>query len=281
MKVYISADMEGAAGVVHPSHLSPPHPEYERLRRIWTEDVNALVAGALDAGAETVLVNDAHSLMANLLPEVLHPRAGYVLGYLKPGNQMQGLDRTFGAAILFTHSRAGTASGVLSHTYLLREVHEVRLNGRPAGEMTFNIAWAGLHGVPVVLVAGDAAAAAEAEELVEGIHTVVTKVGLDPAAAEFPPVEEVRHRLREGARAAVADRVRIPPWAPQGPFELEIEFSHPSMAHFVSFIPGVERTDGRTIVFRQQDFQTIWRVRILATNLARLAGDQLFGTTGR
>lgn len=281
MKVYISADMEGATGVVHPSHLSPPHPEYERLRRVWTEDINAVIAGALEAGADQVLVNDAHSSMLNLLPEVLDPRAGYVLGYLKPGNQMQGLDRTFDAAILFSHARAGEAGGVLSHTYLLGYVHHIRLNGRPAGEMTFNMAWAGLYGVPVVLVVGDAAAAAEASELIEGVHTVVTKVGLDPVAAEFPPVETVRRRLREGARSAVEGRVGIRPWVLPGPFALEIEFSHPSMAHLVSFIPGVERADGRTVAFRHDDFEVIWRVRVLATNLAKLVGDQMLGSISR
>jgi len=277
MKVYVSADMEGATGVVHPSHVTSAHPEYERVRRIWMDDINAVVTGAFDAGAGEVLVNDAHALMANLLPEALHPRAGYILGYLKPGNQMQGLDSTFDAAILMAHSRAGTANGVLSHTYVLREVHHIRLNGQPAGEMTFNIAWAGLHGVPVVLVIGDAATAAEASELVEGIHTVVTKVGLDPAAAQFPPVEEVRCRLREGAKAAVAGRGRIRPWSPASPFVLEMELGHPSMAHLVSFIPGVERADARTVTFRHDDFMAIWRVRIVATNLAKLVGDQLFG----
>jgi D-amino peptidase len=277
MKVYISADMEGATGVVHPSHVTAAHPEYERVRRIWMDDINAIVTGALEAGAGEVLVNDAHALMANLLPEALDHRAGYILGYLKPGNQMQGLDSTFDAAILMAHSRAGTVSGVLSHTYVLREVHDIRLNGLPAGEMTFNIAWAGLHGVPVVLVIGDAATAAEAAELVEGIHTVVTKVGLDPAAAQFPPVEEVRRRLREGAKSAVADRGHMRPWSPDSPFVLEMELSHPSMAHLVSFVPGVERTGARTVTFRHDDFTAIWRVRIVATNLARLVSEQLFG----
>src|SRR5438128_637034 len=65
MRVYISVDMEGIAGVVHESQTDPATPafaaEYGRFRRLMTAEANAAVEGALAAGATRVLVNEAVS----------------------------------------------------------------------------------------------------------------------------------------------------------------------------------------------------------------------------
>src|SRR5438874_8314679 len=75
MRVYISVDMEGIAGVVHESQTDPTTPafaaEYGRFRRLMTAEANAAVEGALAAGATRVLVNDSHWFMRNLLAEEL------------------------------------------------------------------------------------------------------------------------------------------------------------------------------------------------------------------
>jgi D-amino peptidase len=45
-----------------------------------TNQANAAIAGALDAGANPVLVNDSHWLMRNLLAEDLNPAAELLSG---------------------------------------------------------------------------------------------------------------------------------------------------------------------------------------------------------
>ncbi|MEZ0334219.1 MAG: M55 family metallopeptidase, partial [Gemmatimonadales bacterium] len=79
MRVYISVDMEGVAGVVHENQTDPIDPrhaqDYNRFRRLMTAEANAAIEGAVAAGAGTVLVNDSHWLMRNLLAEDLHPAA--------------------------------------------------------------------------------------------------------------------------------------------------------------------------------------------------------------
>ena len=64
MRVYISVDMEGVAGIVHEDQTDPIEPrfaaEYDRARRLMTAEANAAVEGALAAGATRVLVNDSH-----------------------------------------------------------------------------------------------------------------------------------------------------------------------------------------------------------------------------
>lgn len=70
-RVLVSADMAGATGTVLPADVAAGTPEYQRFRRLLTGDVNAAVAGFVDAGADEVIVNDAHCGMNNVLPERL------------------------------------------------------------------------------------------------------------------------------------------------------------------------------------------------------------------
>ena len=64
MRVYISVDMEGIAGVVHESQTDPTDPacaaEYGRFRRLMTAKANAAIESALAAGAKNIVVNDSH-----------------------------------------------------------------------------------------------------------------------------------------------------------------------------------------------------------------------------
>src|SRR6266704_3117506 len=148
MRVYLSVDMEGIAGVVHESQTDPATPafaaEYARFRRLMTAEANAAVEGATN-----VVVNDSHWFMRNLLAEELHQAAEHLSGGPKPRSMVHGIDGGFDAALFIGyHARAGTPNAILDHTYADR-IHEVRLNGRPAGELGINAALAGVSGVPV------------------------------------------------------------------------------------------------------------------------------------
>src|SRR2546422_2317184 len=123
MRVYISVDMEGIAGVVHESQTDPTTPafaaEYARFRRLMTAEANAAVEGALAAGATRVLVNDSHWFMRNLLAEELHQTAELVSGDPKPRSMMQGIDQQGGfdaALFIGYHARAGTRNRSEEHT---------------------------------------------------------------------------------------------------------------------------------------------------------------------
>src|SRR3989440_12264087 len=155
MRVYISVDMEGIAGVVHEDQTNPVDPrcaaEYARFRKLMTAEANAAIDGALEAGANQVLVNDSHWFMRNLLAEELNQAAVLLSGDPKPWSMMEGIDGGFDAAMCIGyHARAGTKNAVLDHTYTDR-VLEARLNGRPVGELALNAVLAGALRVPGVL----------------------------------------------------------------------------------------------------------------------------------
>jgi D-amino peptidase len=92
MKVLVSTDIEGVAGVVHHQQVRAGNPEYERARLLMTHEANAAIAGAFDAGATEVLVNDSHGDYRNMAAELLDARARYVLGKPRYLGMMAGVE---------------------------------------------------------------------------------------------------------------------------------------------------------------------------------------------
>ena len=74
MKVYISMDAEGISGIYNLGQVMTNNREYEFARRMMANDINAAAEGAFQAGAEQVIVNDAHNNGSNLIIEQLDPR---------------------------------------------------------------------------------------------------------------------------------------------------------------------------------------------------------------
>ena len=171
MKIFVSCDMEGTAGVVDWEQCRPGGHDYEYYRGLLQGEVNAAIEGALAGGATAFLVNDSHGRMANLLPDELAGRARYLSGRHKPMYMMQGLDASFdGVFFVSYHGSMSGSAAALSHTYNPLAVSEVRLNGLIAGESGINALVALGHGVPVLLVTGDTTTAAELEPFCPGVH---------------------------------------------------------------------------------------------------------------
>jgi D-amino peptidase len=164
LRVLISVDMEGIAGVVHEAQTDPCTPvhatEYRRACEWMTDEASAAVRGAFAAGAARVLVNDAHWDGRNLIADRLDPRAELLAGSPKPLSMMHDITDVDVACLVGYHGRAGTIDAVIDHTYN-DTIAEVTLNGVAVGELGLNAALAGSHEVPIVLVTGDAATMTE------------------------------------------------------------------------------------------------------------------------
>lgn len=157
LKVYISSDMEGIAGLVSGTQVTGGERDYAVGRRLMIAETNAAIAAAFDAGATEVLVNDSHGSQTNLLAEELDRRAVLITGAPKPRGMMQGIDSTFDAVVFIGyHAQGSSIDAVLGHTYS-GALKRVTLNGREVGEYGLNAAVAGHFGVPVVFIAGDKA----------------------------------------------------------------------------------------------------------------------------
>ena len=271
MRVYISVDMEGVAGVVHEDQTDPIDPrhagEYNRFRRLMTAEANAAIEGALAAGADRIVVNDSHWRMMNLPADELHPAAELISGSPKALSMMEGIEEGFDAALCVGyHAMGGTAHAIIDHTYTSR-VHEARLNGRPVGELGINAALAGTYGVPVALVSGDQALAAEARAwLGPSVETVVVKHAVGRFAARSVSPAEACRRIREGVTTALGR-----PHAPfrlSSPIRLEVEFALTQMADMAELAPGSTREGGRTVSYTADDYREVFRAWRALYNLA-------------
>lgn len=273
MKIYISADLEGISGVVHPEQTILGKRDYSHGRKMMIKEVNAAVEGALAGGAEVVLVGDAHGHQFSILPEELHPKALLVTGNQKPiSSMLEGLDESFGGVFFIGyHARSGIRKGVLNHTYFPKEVQTVRLNGIDVGELGVNAALAGYYNAPVRLVTGDQAAVDEALELFGGVLTISTKEGLGRYSAICRHPQIVRHEIRQAAQKAVSKQYEGVIYRLDRPVHLEIHFSDSAMADAAALMPDVERLGDRGIAYSDPDYLKVYKLFRASLLLANTA----------
>ncbi len=276
MRVYISSDIEGVAGVVDRGHASPTGPEYGRARRLMTAEVDAAAVAAFKAGATTVLINDSHGPMNNLLVEELDERVELVTGRPKPLTMVHGVGDGFDLAMfLGYHAKAGTAGGVLEHSYAGVCVFDITLNGRSYGEFGLNAMMAGYHGVPVVLASGDQKLASEVADVSPATETVVVKQAVSRNAARSLTPKAAQARIAEATARVLAQgptswkQAILPP--PDGELSLELTFLHTYQADAAAQVPGVERSGGRSVRFKGEDYREMYEVMRLLIGLATAA----------
>jgi D-amino peptidase len=255
LKVYISADMEGVGGVsTWQVQAAPGAPEYEKFRRLMTQEVNSAISGAFDAGATEILVSDSHWNAQNLDIEALDHRARLVRAFPRPLGMMQGIDGTFDAVVFVGyHASEGTPSAILSHTMSSARILEIRLNDTAVPEAGLNAAIVGEFGVPVVFVSGDQTIGQQARDLLGPIGTVAVKQATGFYSATMMNPAECQRLIHEGVKRAVEGRKELKPYRLANPVKLEVTFKNIVDAELVSYLPGVERPRGSTVAFKARD----------------------------
>lgn len=260
MKIYLSADMEGTCGITvwRETERSTPQ-DYEPMQKQMTREVAAACEGALAAGAEEVLVKDAHDSARNLDPAAL-PRAtrihrGWAGDVL---SMMTGIDREKFDAVFFTgyHAWACCPGNPLSHTMNLRNEY-VTLNGVRMSEFMLNAYTAGYYGVPVALLTGDKALCDFAKEMIPAITTVPVNEGVGGGVLSIHPdeaVERIRAAAEEAVKKAADCQVHLPPY-----LETKVHFKEHTIAYSKSFYPGATLEDGKNVCFESDDWYEMLR----------------------
>jgi D-amino peptidase len=268
MKVFLSTDMEGTAGVVDWDQCTGDGPEAIAGRRLLLAEVNAAIEGAVAGGATEIVVNDSHSTMRNLPAAELAAQASYISGSHKPLYMMQGLDDSFDACMLISyHGSVGAPAG-LSHTYSPRVVVEARLDGTITGEAGINALVAAHFGVPVVLVTGDRSACEETAAVIPGICQAVVKEHVSRLAAQSLHPDRARALIRGQAQAAVAGAGTAKP-PPVSPGVLELFVRTTDIAEAASWVRGVDRTGPRQLRIEGPDRLATYRAFCAAILLTR------------
>lgn len=264
LKIYVSVDMEGIAGIVLREQLRRGELFYEEGRRLITQEVNVLVDSLLAAGATDIIVKDAHGTGFNFLIGQLHEGARYVMGAARTEQRFPGLDDTFAGALLIGyHAMAGVQGAVRDHTYVPTDWQSLSLGGTAIGEIGLDALYFGYYGVPVLLVSGDDKACAEAKRQLGDVLTYQTKVGYGKHVALLDPPARVYARLPEIVAQALTRAANQPPYRMPAPYVLTMRYAgteHLDGRYFDG--EQAERIDGTTVCYRDDDL-----LRLLARAL--------------
>jgi D-amino peptidase len=265
LRVYISADMEGIAGVVTGEQLGPAGFEYQRFREFMTLEVLAAIDGARDAGATDVVVSDSHGNAQNILIERLPDDVTLVRSFPRPLSMMEGIDASFHAVVFLGYHTATTnPAGVRAHTLTSAHFTAVELNGTAMPEAGINAAVAGHFGVPVVAITGDDRAVAEAQALLGPIEGAVVKraIGFHSAACLTPAAAQPR--VREAVRRGVERRADIPPYRLEAPLRLDVTFKNYRPVELLAYLPVVERLSAHSVRYDAPDILAAMRFLVFA-----------------
>ena len=270
VRVFISVDMEGIGGITTVRQVTRGTDDYTWARLLMTQEANAAIAGAADAGALKIVVSDAHGDMGNILPHELDPRAELVQGTPKlPWSMMTGIEEGFtGCVFLGYHAAAGTANAILDHTYA-GWFADIRVNGLSWNETHLNAALAGTFHVPVLFVSGDEECCNQATAAMPWVKAFATKTAFAATSGRSKSPKTVRDATRRLVAESVKQADRAEVWKPTGPFALEALLTSSVLADMLSIAPGTERTSARSVRFETEDIRTVYRMLLTWMNLGR------------
>jgi D-amino peptidase len=258
LKVYISVDMEGVAGVVTADQLLPGGFEYERFRHFMTDETLAAVRAAKEAGAGEIVVSDAHGNGENLLIEEFPKDVHIVRAWPRHGGMMAGLDSSFNAAMFIGyHASTTNPNGVRAHTFSSAHYTRVALNGNAVTEGEFNAAYAGAKGVPIIFASGDDAAVQEIKSRLGNIETVDSKKSLSFHSAETLTPAASCEKIFAGVKSGFSKLRDFKPYVIKTPVTLEITFKNYMPAEVLSYLRIVQRVDSHTIRFVGKDMDEV------------------------
>jgi len=275
MKLFLSTDFEGISGIVAWEQIIEGNSEYEQGRRLLTDEVNAVISGALEAGAKEFVINDSHHYMRNLRPQELLGKAMLITGKHKPMYMMEGLDSSFdGVCFVGYHGSIGAEHAVLSHTYNPGAIWEVRINGDVVGESAINALVATHYNVPIIFISGDEVTVQEAENIAPNAEKVVVKQSLGRfAAAHIHPTIACEMLLRGASRAVRHVKEMHSPVFTR-PVSLEVTFLVADMAEMALWVRGVERVGPRTVTISSEDLLELYRMFVTVVTLTRSLVDR-------
>jgi D-amino peptidase len=249
MRILISTDIEGVAGVFHAEQTRAGNGEYERARRWMTREANAAVEGAFAGGATEVMVNDSHGGFRNLLPDDLDPRARLVLGKPRYLGMVAGVEAGCDALFMIGYHGKAQSAGILAHTINSFAFARVWLAGVEASEAMLYGALAGERGVPMVMASGDDVFCEETQLIFPHARFVQTKAAWGQGSGMTLSPSQSCDLIRDAAKASLAEPRKWHAYKVQTPVEVRLQAQTTALADLFCQWPTLERVDGVTLQY--------------------------------
>ncbi len=261
-RLYISADIEGVAGVVSSEQTIVGGFEYQQAREWMTGEVVSACNAAFDRGIEEIVVSDSHGNGQNLLLDQLPDNVQVVRSWPRPLCMMEGIqDGNYDAALLLGyHTGATQLTGVLAHTLSSKGIQSLRINGTPASETVVSAHTAGHFDVPVIMVSGDNAYIKHAREVLGDIETVTTKWVASTTSARTLLPGNARQQISQRVKDALDSIHRFQPLRLTAPITVELTCVNRKAAEILAFLADFERIDACTIQFSRADMAEVSKV---------------------
>ncbi len=250
MKIFISVDIEGIAGVNETLQGQRGNPEYEVARRLMTQEANAAIRGAFDGGATEVIVADSHGPMRNMIAEDLDARASLVSGKPRPLSMIQGLRDDHDGVILIGYHSAAGQTGVLAHTVSGLAFAQILMNGEITGEPTLFAGHAAEVGVPLLAASGDDRLCVEIGRQFPSARKIQVKTSLGAQACQSLSPTASRNLIEAKVKSAVRECATAKTELPcTPPLEVEVQLMRQIYADAAVLLPHVDRVSANTVKF--------------------------------
>lgn len=235
------------------------HPEYAAARQQMTNEVKAACEGAIAAGADYILIKDAHGRARNIdirqLPKCCELIRG---GAGSPRSMVEGIDESFDAAMFVGyHAAAGRNGNPLSHTYT-SGVTSIRLNGEIGSEFLIYSYCCAIYGAPTVFLSGDKMLTEDSRDLHPCLKTVAVKDGYG-GFTRCKQTDYACDLIREGAEQALKQDLTNALCKLPDHFVFEISYKeHTDAARYANY-PGFELINSHTIRMETDNYMNILR----------------------
>ncbi|HPG92605.1 MAG TPA: M55 family metallopeptidase [Clostridia bacterium] len=267
MKIYISVDMEGLAGI---TDFSQEKEDSVRFRKAMNDQVAWVIEGIhsceKNEEIEKITIADSHGKGTNLswdeLSE-LDDRVYLISGTPRPQYMMPDFNSEYDMVFFVGyHAGIGMIGANMDHTYSLTSVHNFWINGKPMNESTINAAYASYFGVPVTLVIGDSGLKKQLqdEEMMPWVNYVCTKESLSRFAAVFKPKNILKQETIETVAKTIDEFLEEdePLYIIESPYKLRVEFNYGLQAEIASLIPNAIQIDSRTLELEFDDYKSLF-----------------------
>ncbi|MDR0807158.1 MAG: M55 family metallopeptidase [Enterobacteriaceae bacterium] len=260
MKILISTDIEGVAGVFHPEQTRPNNSEYERARVWMTNEANAAVCGAFDGGAKEVIVNDSHGSFRNIIADKLDPRARLLQGKPRYLSMVSGVETSPNALFMIGYHAKAKSRGILAHTINGFAFARIWLNDIELGEAGLYGALAGEFNVPVAMICGDNIFIEETLPLFPNVTSVETKQAEGQNSGLSLTPEASCQAIYNAARMLIEKPAQWQPYRITPPVTCRLQTQTPALADLFGQLPIVERLEGDLIQFAAENVQSAIRI---------------------
>jgi len=228
----VFADLEGSFGIWRQRQCHTGTAEWQYGRFCLTADVNAVIKGAFEGGADAVTVKDTHDSGFNCLVAKLDRRVAYVGGhYIRPSifGRITDYDLILYVAI---HAASGTPNAFFPHTHL-GIFSELKINQKTACEMDIYGGYLGEFGVPIGFVSGEDLAVDQALAALPWAKSVTVDKRRQTYAAgaeSLAFLAQGRKKLQAAAAEAVRDASSMQLLKRSGPLHFEATFRTAKLA---------------------------------------------------